>query len=107
MLSGDTMVTFKDLAAKEWHARNLEWIQKAFGEQAKPASKTFAVLIKGLRKGDLVGATEETFGEETGLQSVDRVKFRLPSRLEHTRAIVLVTLTSQEEAFKACEQGVV
>ena len=107
MPSGDTMVTFKDLAAKEWHARNPEWIQKAFGEQAKPASKTFAVLIKGLRKGDLAGVTEETFGEETELQSVDRVKFRLPSRLGHTRATILVTLTSQEEAFKACEQGVV
>ncbi len=88
------MVTFKDLAAKEWHAKNLDWIQKAFGEQAKLASKTFAVLIKGLRKSDLAGVIEETFSEEIELQSVDRVKFRLSSRLEHTRATILVTLTS-------------
>ncbi len=26
MPSGDIMITFKDLAAKEWHAKNLDWI---------------------------------------------------------------------------------
>jgi hypothetical protein len=105
--SGDTVVTFKDVAAKEWHSKNNQWIQQAFGEQAKEACKTFAVLVKGLRRDDLQGVTEEAFGKEIGLRAVDKVKFRLPSNQGYTRATVLVTLTSLEEACKACDQGIV
>ena len=101
------MITFKDPAAKKQHAKNLDWIQKAFEEQVKLASKTFIVLIKGLQKSDFIGAIEETFSKEIGLQLINRVKFQLSSKLEHTRATILVTLTSQEEAFKAYKQRVV
>ena len=67
MPSGDTVVTFRDPAAKEWYSKNPEWIQQAFGEQAKAASTTHAVLVKGLRKADLTGVSEEAFGREAGL----------------------------------------
>ena len=101
------MVTFNDLTTKEWYSRNSQWIQQAFGEQAKEACRTYAVLVKGLRKADLQGTTEEAFGTDIGLQSVDKVKFRVPANPGFTRATVLVTLESQEEARKACDQGVV
>ena len=52
------------------------------------------MLIKGLQISDFTKVIEKTFSKEIGLQSVDRVKFQLPSRLEHTRATILVTLTS-------------
>ena len=97
------MVTFSDPATKEWHSQNGQWVQQAFGEQAREACRTYAVLVKGLKRADLQGVTEEAFGTDIGLQSVDRVKFRLPHNQEFTRAIVLVTLESQEEARRACE----
>ena len=65
--SGDTVVTFNDLTTKEWYSRNSQWIQQAFGEQAKEACRTYTVLIKGLRKADLQGTTEEAFGTDIGL----------------------------------------
>jgi hypothetical protein len=51
--SGDTVVTFNDSTTKGWHSNNTQWIQQAFGEQAKEACRTYAVLVKGLRKADL------------------------------------------------------
>lgn len=105
--SNDVVVTFNDPTTKEWHTRNNQWIQQAFGEQAKEAYRTFAVLVKGLQKKDLQGRTEESFGAELGLQTIDKVKFRLPINQGFTRATVLITLGSQEEAKKACDQGVV
>ena len=98
MPSGDTVVTFRDPAAKEWYSKNPEWIQQAFGGQARAATTTHAVLVKGLRKADLAEVSEEAFGREAGFQAVDKVKFRVPSALGQTRATVLVTLTSLEEA---------
>ena len=50
------------------------------------------MLVKGLRKADLQGTTEEAFGGQLGLRSGEKVKFRLLIKLEFTRAIVLVTL---------------
>ena len=47
------MVTFSDPATKDWYTRNGQWLQQAFGEQAKEAYRTYAVLLKGLRKADL------------------------------------------------------
>lgn len=58
-------------------------------------------------KRELNGVTEEQFGQETGLKTVDRVRFRIPKDRGATRATALVTLTSQEEAKKACDEGVV
>ena len=51
--------------------------------------------------------TEEAFGKEVGLKTVDKVKLRVPKHQEAMRATVLVALTSQEEACKACEEGVI
>lgn len=51
--SGDTIVTFRDADTRSRHSRSNQWIQAAFGEQAKEAKRTFAVLIKGLRRRDL------------------------------------------------------
>ncbi|KAK4118894.1 hypothetical protein N657DRAFT_637677 [Parathielavia appendiculata] len=93
--------------SKEWHAQNNQWIQQAFGEQAREACVTYAVLVKGLRKAELQGITDEAFGAEIGLQTVDKVKFRLPANPGFTRATVIVTLESQEEARRACEQGII
>jgi hypothetical protein len=101
------VVTFSDPTTKEWHAQNNQWIRQAFGEQAQEACRTYAVLVKGLRKADLQEATEGTFGTEIGFQTVDKVKFRLPTNPGFTRATVLVTFRSQEEARKACEQGII
>ena len=51
------------------------------------------VLVKGLcSRADLQGTIEEAFGTTIGLQFINRVKFRLPTNLGFTRAIVLVTL---------------
>ena len=105
--SSDILVTFKDEAAKAWHAKNKDWILQAFGPQAKEAQRTVAVLIKGLRKADLQEVTEGDFADELGFKTVDKVKFRIPSLPEHTRATVLVALTDQEEARRACNNGVV
>ena len=99
---GDTVSTLSDLATKEWHTQNTQWIQQAFGNQAKEGRKTYAILVKGLRKAELQGVTEEAFGKELGLQTVDKVNFRLPNRPEFTRATVLVALESQAEARQAC-----
>ncbi|KAJ4288895.1 hypothetical protein N0V88_007228 [Collariella sp. IMI 366227] len=51
--SGDVIVTFHDAETKEWHAKNGGWIGIVFGEAAKEARRTFAVLIKGMLKRDL------------------------------------------------------
>jgi hypothetical protein len=86
------VVTFNDSTTKGWHSNNTQWIQQAFGEQAKEACRTYTVLVKGLRKADLQGTIEEAFGGQLGLRLVDKVKFRLPTKPEFTRATVLVTL---------------
>jgi hypothetical protein len=105
--SGDIIVTFQDTKTKEWHTEKKEWIKKAFGEAAREAKRTYAVLLKGMLKKDLKDTTEAEFGRAVGLSSVDKVKFRIPTLEGITRATALVTLTSQEEAKKACEEGVV
>ena len=105
--SGDIVVTFKDEETRGWHKQEADWIQEAFGEQAKEAKRTVAILIKGLRKADLQGLREKDFATELGLKTVDKVKFRLPSMPEHTRATVFLALTDQEEARKACDNGLV
>jgi hypothetical protein len=61
----------------EWYNQNSQWIQQAFGDQAKEACRTFAVLVKGLKRADLQGTTEEAFGTDIGLKTIDKVKFRL------------------------------
>ena len=58
-------------------------------------------------KRDLKDTTEAEFGQSLGLSSVERAKFRIPTTEGVTRATVLVTLTSQEEARRACDEGVV
>lgn len=63
--------------------------------------------MKGMLKRDLKDTTEVEFGKAIGLSTVDKVKFRIPMLEGVTRATALVTLTSQEEAKKACEEGVV
>jgi hypothetical protein len=105
--SGDVIVTFQDTEMKNWHSANGRWIGTAFGESAKEAKRTFAVLMKGMLKRELKDITEADFGKELGLASVDKVRFRIPTMAGVTRATVLVTMTSQEEARKACEDGVV
>ncbi|KAK3330274.1 hypothetical protein B0H66DRAFT_635334 [Apodospora peruviana] len=105
--SGDVIVTFQDIETKNWHSENGGWIGTAFGESAKEAKRTFAVLMKGMLKRELNDITEANFGKQLGLTSVDKVKFRIPTMAGVTRATVLVTLTSQEEAKKACDDGVV
>lgn len=105
--SGDVVVTFQDTKTKEWHATRKEWIPKAFGEQAKESCRTFTVLVKGLLKRELQGVTEEQLGQELGLKSVDRVRIRIPAAQGLTRATALVTLTSQDEAKKICDEGVI
>ena len=105
--SGDVIVTFQDAETKEWHAKNAGCIGTAFGEVAKEAKRTFAVLVKGMLKRDLRDVTEAAFGKQLGLQSVERVKFRIPTIEGVTRATALVTMTSQEESKRACEEGVV
>jgi hypothetical protein len=105
--SGDIVVTFQETATRDWHSTNNRWIKEAFGQQAEESKRTFAVLLKGVWKRDLQGMTEEEFGKETGLQTIDKVKFRVPKHQHATRATVLVALTSQEEARKACNEGVI
>ena len=63
--------------------------------------------MKGLSKKDLQGLTEGEFQQELGLRSVDRVKFRLPKDPERRKATILVALRDQEEARRACNNGVV
>ena len=105
--SGDVVVTFKDSATKQWHSTNKQWIQDAFGQEATEARRTFAILVKGLRKANLQGVSEEDFGKELGLKTVEKAKYRLPHNPQFTRATVMVTLTDQEEARKACDHGIV
>lgn len=105
--SGDVVVTFQGPTTRDWHSTNTGWIKEAFGQQAEENKRTFAVLLKGIWKQDLQGTTEETFSKEIGLRTVDKVKFRVPKHQEATRATVLVALTSQEEARKACDEGVI
>jgi hypothetical protein len=105
--SGDVIVTFQDTKTKDWHTTNGGWVREAFGDTAREAKRTFAVLVKGMLKRELKDITEAEFGKQLGLSSVDKVKFRIPTLEGVTRATALVTLTSQEEAKKACEEGVV
>jgi hypothetical protein len=106
--SGDVVITFQEAKIKEWHTEdaNSGWIQKAFGEEAKEAKRTFAVLVKGILKRDLKDMTEAEFGKAIGLTTIERVKFRIPTMGGITRATALVTMTSEEEAKKACDEGV-
>jgi hypothetical protein len=53
LLSRDIVVTFSDPATKEWYSQNGQWVQQAFGEQAREACRTYAVLVKGLKRADL------------------------------------------------------
>jgi hypothetical protein len=104
--SGDIILTFKDPATKEWYSANREkWVPKAFGPQAREATRTFAILVKGVHRKDLEGVSEATFQQEISLQSVDKVKFRLPVAKGYTRATILIALANQAEATKACEEG--
>ena len=105
--SGDVIITFQDAGTRDWHAKSGGWIGAAFGETAKEAKRTFAVLVKGMLKRDLKDVTEAVFGKELGLTSVEKVKYRIPTTEGVTRATVLVALTSQEEAKKVCEEGAV
>jgi hypothetical protein len=105
--SGDIVVTFNDSTTRDWYNRNGQWVQQAFGEQAKEARRTFAVLVKGLKRLDLQGTTEEAFGAEVGLKTINKVKFRLPNSPELTWATALITIESQEEARRAYDQGIV
>lgn len=107
--SGDIVVTFQDAATKDWHTvpANSGWIQRAFGEQAKESTRTFAVLVKGIHRRDLQGLTEEAFGKELGIQGVERVRFRVPKHEELLWAAALVAFDSQETAKKACDEGVI
>jgi hypothetical protein len=104
--SGDVIVTFKDTEAKEWHEKNRGWVKEAFGEAAEERKRTFTVLAKGILKKDFKNTTEEGFGRSIGLSTVERVRFRIPTREGSTRATVLVSLASQEEAKRAYEEGV-
>jgi hypothetical protein len=104
--SGDVIITFKDAGTRYWHAKSGGWIGAAFGETAKEAKRTFAVLVKGMLKRDLKDVTEAVFGKELGLTSVRKVKYRIPTTEGVTRATVLVALTSQEDAKMVCEEGV-
>jgi hypothetical protein len=70
--SGDVIITFQDAGTKEWHTKNGGWIEAAFGEMAKEAKRTFAVLVKGMLKRDLKDVTEVVFGKELGLSSIDK-----------------------------------
>ena len=63
---------------RDWHSTNAGWVKEAFGQQAEESKRTFAVLLKGVRKQDLQGVTEEAFGKEVGLKTVDKVKLRVP-----------------------------
>ncbi|KAK0737078.1 hypothetical protein B0T21DRAFT_287658, partial [Apiosordaria backusii] len=107
--SRDVIITFQDTKTKDWHTGNTGWINKAFGERVREAKRTFAILVKGMLKRDLKDTTEEDFGKEIGpgLRSVERVKFRTPTTEGVTRVTALVTLTNQEEAKRACDEGVV
>ena len=58
--SGDVIITFQDAGTRDWHAKSGGWIGAAFGETAKEAKRTFAVLVV---KGDV----EERFeGRDRG-----------------------------------------
>ncbi|KAK4120401.1 hypothetical protein N657DRAFT_636633 [Parathielavia appendiculata] len=73
-------------------ARARSWAAVATGETELPMKK-----IPGRLNREIL----------VGLTTVDKVKFRIPTIAGVTRATALVTLTSQEEARKACEHGVV
>ncbi|KAL2114789.1 hypothetical protein VTJ04DRAFT_4092 [Mycothermus thermophilus] len=104
--SGDIILTFRDPATKQWFSANREkWLQGAFGPQAREATRTFAILVKGMHRRDLEGVTETEFQQELGFRSVDKVKIRLPAAKGYTRATVLVALADLAEATKACEEG--
>ena len=105
--SGDVIVTFKDSATKQWYSTNKQWLQEAFGQEATEAQRTYAILVKGLRKTSLQGTPEEDFGKELGLKTVEKVKYRLPHNPQFTRATVMVSLTDLDEARRACDSGVV
>jgi hypothetical protein len=64
---------------RDWHAKSWGWIGADFGETDKEAKRTFAVLVKGMLKRDLKDVTEAVFGEELGLTSVEKVRFRIPT----------------------------
>ena len=98
------VVTFCNNQTKQWHSTNLQWIQQAFGTQATEAKKTTAVLLKGLRKSDLQGVTEQAFQADLG-PAVETVRFRAPRDPKATRATALVAFKSLEEARTACNQG--
>ena len=107
--SGDVVVTFQDGRTKDWHVseENSRWIGKAFGEGAREGKRTLMVLVKGVLKRDLKDTTEDDFGQSLGLSSVERAKFRIPTTEGVIRATILVTLTSQEEAKRVYDEGVV
>jgi hypothetical protein len=105
--SDDVIITFQDTGTKKWHTKNGGWIETAFGETAKEARRTFAVLVKGMLKRDLKDVTESVFGKELGLSSVDKVRFRIPTIEGVTRATALVALTIQDEARNVCEEWIV
>ena len=58
-------------------------------------------------KRDLKDTSEAEFSKAIGLTTVEKVKFRIPTIEGVTRATALVTMTSKEEAKKACDEGVV
>lgn len=105
--SGDTVIMFADPATRDWHSSNKGWIQQAFGEQAKEARRTFAILVKGVYKSNIQGTTELEFGQELGLKSIERVKFQYPKDQTLQWVSIFVILTNQTEAKQACDSGVV
>jgi hypothetical protein len=87
--SRDIILTFKDLATKQWFLANREkWLQEAFGPQAREAIRTFAVFIKGVHRRDLEGVIAAEFQRELGFRSVDKVTIEPLEAKGYTRAKV-------------------
>ena len=105
--SGDTVITFTDPTTRDWHSSNNNWIQQAFGNQAKEARRTFAILVKGVYKSDIQGTSETEFGKGLGLKSLEKVKFQYPKDQNLKWVSILVSLTNQAEAKNICDTGAV
>lgn len=107
--SGDTVITFEE-GTREQYIADTAWVQRAFGEGAEIAQRTYPVMVKGVLVSTLQGRSAAEIAEAVAKDNkvgVKRCHIRLPKAAGATRASLIVEVTSVQAAGKLCEDGAI
>jgi hypothetical protein len=108
--SGDTVITFLEEEAKEWHEENTAWAKAAFGPTGEIQRRAYVVIAKRIRAEDLKKAdpaeTAKEIAKANGV-SVTKIRAKIPRAEDARYASMLVETTSVDQANRLCDRGLV